>query len=157
MRNIPFHDLPEIRKMDLLKFQNFIWDKSKKLLENVATLKSISKIKLDTEVDKAEKNLYEIAENIQNKQEVLEVMVEELKEKYGKDVKMLFGSDLDPNNTQAGSLKHFVSPQFKKGDHEIGLDKIDEELKSRTKGLLINGQAGTGKSCISWYVKRWLH
>ena len=122
--------------------------KVKNLIERLTQL--IPTDMVDNETAKLDNYLKDITESILRKEEIVNSMRKELRAKYKKEVDLLFDGGSDPDNSQVGSLENFVPPRFLKEDRDMELQEVYEELKNRKKGLLIEGQAGTGKTSISW-------
>ena len=148
IRNDVAHNDPKVKTWHLQTFESELLDKITNLMDKVSQLMSIS----TDEKSKMEQCLRDVIEDVQNKEEILEIMRKELKAKYEQEVDLLFYRNSNLDNARVGSLKNFVLSHFLKEDQEIELDEVPQELKIRTKGLLIEGQAGTGKTSITWYI-----
>ena len=148
LRNDVAHYDPKVINWTLKTFQEDIMNTVHDLLEKLSDL--FPEVDVISERQKIEKYFQDIIEDVRDKEEVLEVMKSELETKYGREVDIVFYQELNPDNDRVGSLKHFVLPRLLMEQREMGLNEISRELSRRNKGLLIEGQPGTGKTCISW-------
>ena len=149
-RNNIGHDDPIVDTWTLRNFEKETSKEVRDLLTLIAPLRSITQSKLDEELKNIKTHLKNIIDDVQNKEQMVKIMKEELIQIYQPELDLRFKGNYNPDDARSGSLKNYVLPRFLKGDQEISYSDLLKEIEDRPKTLLIEGQAGMGKTSLTW-------
>ena len=148
-RNFVAHDDPNVENWNLQDIEKELLNDVKELMTLIAQIQSIPKDKVDEQFLSFQSHLKSVKIKVENKSEIIETMREELHKKHHKKLTHLFYKD--PNDSHSGILNHYILPHFLNTKKEkFQYKDLFKELKDRKFGLLIESQAGLGKSSLAW-------
>ena len=144
-RNDWGHLSKSLSNINITDVKNTILSSTESFLEHLATILPIPAIEIDRMIQKIKIDLDNIENDVQDRVTVVNIAKEELKKKYSDKIDKLF---------QNGDFKHHFEARFSIGDQQKSYSEILDTVTQRRKGILIEGEAGTGKTCLSWYEYR---